>query len=209
MLEKSNFSVWDILVHMLTGLSFIIFFTFLFPYSISDFLIKNKKEVESISTALTLTLPLILIWIGMIIEPIANIAYEKSQKIFFLKYKEARNTENVIKKINEIKNGSIDSKLLFRYCNAFAEQKIPTNNIQIYLARFGFYRNTSFISVVIATAIWTTDYTSLEKLFYTVGFAAFSLVFLLRANRFKQIQEYEVFFSYLAYITKEEDHKNA
>jgi len=206
-LEKSNFSIWDILVHMLTGVSFIIFLTFLFPHEVSVFLERNKNELNSLSTALTLFMPFLLVWIGMIIEPVANKTFKKLEKIEIFSYQEGRST--AIAKNKAAEKANIEPKLLFRYCKSVVEQNIPTNSIQIYLARFGFYRNTSFLTLMAAATILFSEYTITEKIIYSVLLAALSYIFFERANRFKQHQEYEVYFTYLAYKMNKEGEKNA
>lgn len=206
MVESIKFSLWEMFTYFLIGLQALVLaliYVIVFYQDMKLDVFSNIDTVQNnFATYAMFTLPFVLLLIGMLIEPLANKVAKVMDTIRYLKPKSRRQTNTLEKEIRLI-NSEIPSQLkLFRYCKAVVEQNSLSANLNVFLARFGFYRSTSFLFLVLAIAVMlTAPICSLFQII-TITSIVFSIFFHKRAQDFLGHMEYEVYFCYLAYKTE-------
>lgn len=153
MFEKIRISLWDIFTFFLTGffifLIFSVFIVFTENISFKDY-ISFTKELPA--TIIVFVAPLLFTLLGMLIEPLANYTDKYIFKYILWwtvnKDKKMKNTENTLKQhiiahyLGSLKN-TIEEP--FYICKEYVETNQLSTTFMVFLSRYGFYRNISFI----------------------------------------------------------------
>ena len=171
MIEKIRLSLWDILTFFLSGFLFVIIATF-YAAVLKDFsLEKVINFVFKIPASISLfLLPLAFTLIGMLIEPLANYFDKLISDPIFKKLigekKKHKGREKVIEDFIKTKClGELNSKIdnPFAICKEYVETKQLSTTFMVFLSRYGFYRNASFLcilSIILTLVSYGFNYTS-------------------------------------------------
>lgn len=167
MVEKIRLTLWDIFIFFLTGfLIAVILISSLLLLGIYEFNAFVNLIKELPSSILLVLAPLLFTLIGMLIEPIANYfdKYILKYLLWWVDKQTDLNSEEEKILENEIKNkylGSLNGKIdrPFSICKEYVETKQLSTTFMIFLSRYGFYRNLSFITFTtgLALAIHISD----------------------------------------------------
>lgn len=196
MIEKVRVSLWDIFTFFLSGL-------ILALWGVTYLILINKitlsvffQDLSAVPAAILLFLaPLALTAIGMLYEPFANY-FDKLINLFWFKIfpeKKKHKDEEIALK------GLILSRYLgglgpdisnpYHLCKEYVETKQLSTTFMVFLSRYGFYRNASFLAAA-STAL------SLYHLGFNLAGIGVSALFLCLAAIMKL--RAEDFYSYLA-----------
>jgi hypothetical protein len=158
MIEKIRLSLWDIFSFFLTGfLAMAITLAFFIGrgvYPIAKFLADLKDFPVAITLAAA---PLAFTLIGMLIEPIANLldraAVDKVYRRFGPKARRRRSSEEEELLADEIHTkylGSLNGRVKNPYhlCKEYVETKQLSTSFMVFLSRYGFYRNCTFLALL-------------------------------------------------------------
>ncbi len=157
MIEKIRVSLWDIFSFFLTGMlavsvSFVLGISFW-----GDSVQPLVSEILAVPAAVLIVLgALFFTMIGMLIEPLSN--YSDSILIGRLfgwagRAKEKHLSEERILKVHIAENylGTLNGLISNPYglCKEYVETKQLSTTFMVYLSRYGFYRNCSFIAFAV------------------------------------------------------------
>jgi len=196
MIEKVRVSPWDIFTFFLSGLiltlSGVAYIVFSSKLSLSDFI----RGLSALPAAVSLFLaPLALTAIGMLYEPIANY-FDKFVNLFWFKIfpekRKHKEEENKLKEIILAKYlGDLSQEIAnpYQLCKDYIEAKQLSATFMVFLSRYGFYRNASFLAVASAALSLYHMSFSLKGFGVAVLFLGLAVVMKRRA---------EDFYSYLA-----------
>lgn len=161
MIEKIRISLWDIFTFFMTGVFFVII-VFLFlkmDGSIPKIDLFYEKLLKIPTTYIVVVMPILSILLGLLIEPLANFfdRYFGKYVFFWIKTKNKKQKKDDItieKHIKEKCLGDLNMKIEepFSLCKEYVETKQLSTTFMVFLARYGFYRNCSFI--VMSTGIF-------------------------------------------------------
>lgn len=196
MIEKVRVSLWDIFTFFLSGL---ILALWCVVYLILTDIITVSVFVQKLSvlpTAISLFLaPLALTAIGMLYEPIANY-FDKLINYFWFNIfpvkKKHKDEENKLKELIRSRYlGGLgqDIENPYHLCKEYVETKQLSTTFMVFLSRYGFYRNASFLALASAAL-------SLYHLGISATGIGVSVLFLGLAAIMKS--RAEDFYSYLA-----------
>lgn len=155
MIDKIRVSLWDIFSFLLTGLLAItvaLIFTIALGHATYQELLSALKAVPA---ALLLSVgPLVCILIGMLVEPIANNVDKlllRHLDSFLWKRKDSDESEEDTLK-EEIRSkylGGLNNRIdtPFQICKEYVETKELSTTFMVYLSRYGFYRNCTFLAI--------------------------------------------------------------
>ena len=147
MIEKIRISLWDIFTFFMTGVFFVIIILGFITINnqlpqkevIFDFLIKLP------ATYILVVMPIILILLGLLIEPIANFfeRYIGKYLFFWIKINEDKrkiDKETMEKYIKENSFGDLNNKIEnpFMICKEYVETKQLSTTFMVFLSRYGF-----------------------------------------------------------------------
>lgn len=204
MFDGGKFTFWDIGNYLIIGFfsSLVIFFYYFILFF--DGGLKSFNYLKDYLSVLVVIMPFLFMFLGMIIEPIANWCIKKIENnIKFLGVKDSRSKSN-IKAIIEKNIPSVDLKSinLYRYCKSVVEKDFPGSNHDVFLARFGFYRSMSFLMMVIVFLnLYYFPFSCMN--FLCNAFILFLFYqFLRRSQNFKNHMEDVVYYNYLALVIK-------
>ena len=197
MIERIRVSLWDIFTFFMTGLlatiaacSLIIAYNLISPDDLVSYISKLPAAITIV------TAPVILTLLGILIEPPSNYLdkYILNHILGWASAKKQKHSEeeNILKKeICEKYLGSLNGKIENPYsiCKEYVETKQLSTTFMVFLSRYGFYRNCSFISVTTSILAMT-----LSKSFCSA--IASILIGYIIAGIFKR--RAEDFYSYLA-----------
>lgn len=199
MFEKIRISLWDIFTFFLTGffifLILSVFIVFTENISFKDY-ISFTKELPA--TIIVFVAPLLFTLLGMLIEPLANYTDKYIFKYILWwtvnKDKKMKNTENTLKQhIIEHYLGNLKNTIeeLFYICKEYVETNQLSTKFMVFLSRYGFYRNISFIIIFISGFVLSVI---LVDKYFTSCLIIFSSYLISGVFR-KRSQE---FYSYMA-----------
>ena len=196
MIEKIRVSLWDIFTFFISGL-------ILAMWGVAYLIITDHitlavfiSELSIVSATVSLFLaPLALTAVGMLYEPIANY-FDKALNIFWFKVfsekKKHKEEELVLKDlIRDRYLGDLGQKIPNPYhlCKEYVETKQLSTTFMVFLSRYGFYRNASFLAVVsAATSVYHIG-ANFQGILVALFFLGIAIVMKHRA---------EDFYSYLA-----------
>ncbi|WP_415892064.1 hypothetical protein ACMXYN_12255 [Neptuniibacter sp. PT8_73] len=227
MVENIKLSIWDVYTNFLVGL-LVLIISSLFIY-LSSFFDAHRESLQviygNLSLGTAVLLPFVLMLVGSIIDPFSNMYCTFLKKIskysFFawLRVREHRDTTILKESAKKMISSNIEFKTdsdnrdtpnPYRICKAYVEQKGHTYNMQVFLARMGFYRNCSMIFLISGLVFFYVDFDIVKLIFGTVSdclIVSNVLVFLIsvflsisffkRSLAFKGHLEYEVFYQYI------------
>lgn len=159
MIEKIRLSLWDVFTFFMTGVFAVIAIFLFLKMNGSIPKINSIFEVLiKIPTAfIIVVMPILLILLGLLIEPFANFfdRYFGRYVFFWIKIKDKKCDEITIEEyIKEKCLGDLNMKVEnpFSLCKEYVETKQLSTTFMVFLARYGFYRNCSFI--IISTGIF-------------------------------------------------------
>lgn len=198
MIERIRISLWDVFAFFTSGcFAAICFAAFLFMQgSITD---ERIELASKLPTALVLVVtPIIMMISGMLIEPLANscerfILGPVIGLIFspFNKNKDDVETESgrLEKLIEEQLQVNLGDESPYHYCKDYLIMNGLADQFNVFLSRFGFYRNASFICLILGCASFSLFSCSLESCITPIISWPLALIYRKRSNDF---------FSYLA-----------
>jgi len=205
MIEKIRISLWDIFTFFMTGvfslLAIWIFLTATYRMpetkAVVDFLIKLP------TTYIVVVAPIVLTLLGLLIEPPANFfeRYLGKFLFFWLRTDKSKRSENEAVMEGYIKehcfgdlNGQI--KKPYMLCKEYVETKQLSTTFMVFLARYGFYRNCSFIVLATGVAYFADNTTCHTFVSLLVCYLASALL-TKRANEFYSYQAPAVYSAFL------------
>ena len=207
MFERGNLTFWDIGNYLTIGFFFfslfILYLILFFGIDIT-YLFSLTKDFSNL---LIILLPIMFLAIGMIIDPLANFSVKSSEKIYFLRPKDNKYSKNLqfnCKKFIDKQNFD-EGFSLFLYCKAVVELNIQDTKYDIYLARFGFYRNLCFLIFCLFFFNFIILNSSFINMLLNCILLPISWFFLKRAQIFKIHMENYIYYSYLALMTSSKD----
>jgi len=196
MIEKVRVSLWDIFTFFLSGLILVM-------WSVAYLVIANQvtlplfiQELSAVPASVSLFLvPLALTAAGMLYEPIANY-FDKLVNVFWFKafpakkkHKEEELTLKELIRKRYLGDLAEDIANPYHLCKEYVETKQLSTTFMVFLSRYGFYRNASFLAVVSAAASIYHLGASFQGFMVTVFFLGIAITMKHRA---------EDFYSYLA-----------
>lgn len=161
MIEKIRISLWDVFTFFMTGVFTVIAILLFFKMNGSIPKVSSIFEIsiKIPATYIIVVMPILLILLGLLIEPIANFfdRYFGKYVFFWIKTKNKKqkpDEEKIEEYIKEKCLGDLNMKIdnPFSLCKEFVETKQLSTTFMVFLARYGFYRNCSFI--VMSTGIF-------------------------------------------------------
>jgi len=161
MIEKIKLGMWDLFAYLLPG-------TVIVSSVIIHCLLTGVLKISSLSTVpstlLGIFVLLIVVIIGLLFEPIANLGSKLSTLIknrpslctfntesFSLKSWRRSSIVPLEKKAKELALLKEDENL-YQYCKSWLYLKGNPDEFVSFLGKFGFYRNMKFISIINAIA---------------------------------------------------------
>ncbi|AWR58724.1 hypothetical protein ACS7D5_16330 [Proteus mirabilis] len=206
MIEKIRISLWDIFTFFMTGVFFVIIILGFITINnqlpqkevIFDFLIKLP------ATYILVVMPIILILLGLLIEPIANFfeRYIGKYLFFWIKINEDKrkiDKETMEKYIKENSFGDLNNKIEnpFMICKEYVETKQLSTTFMVFLSRYGFYRNCSFIILLFGVVCFlTSSFSCISFLGLIVSYLSSGLL-KKRADEFYSYQATTVYSAFL------------
>lgn len=160
MIDKIRVSLWDIFSFLLTGLlalTVALIFMVALGHATPDDLLSALKAFPA---ALLLSVgPLACILIGMLVEPLANNVDKlllQHLDRFLWKRKDSDESEEAVLR-QEIRSkylGALNERIdnPFQICKEYVETKELSTTFMVYLSRYGFYRNCTFLAISSAVA---------------------------------------------------------
>lgn len=204
MLDNGKLTFWDVGTYLTIGLFFTIV-SFLYSFFIININFSLWiKELKDFSGLLILLAPILFLFTGMFIEPIANWSAKIiEKKVKWLKPRESRNKvklEGLVKSLLPNENIEIVNK--YRYCKAIVDLKFPNSNHDIFLARFGFYRSLTFLmnSLFVLNVFLVSWSFTMFLVNFFIGFMSYQ--FLRRSQDFRNHMEDTIYYNYLALSMK-------
>jgi hypothetical protein len=205
MIEKVRVSLWDVLSFFLTGfLAVIVALTLSAAYEIRSAQVLVESLAKTPSALLLVAAPITFALLGLLIEPFANY-FDK----YVLKYimwwtavpKEKYKDEEKILKEYILKNhmgpfaGSLSNP--YGFCKDYIEAKQLGATFMVFLSRYGFYRNCSFLSFAsgVACGFLSSDLET-GVIALAIGYT-FSAIFKRRAEDFYSLQSPTVYRAFL------------
>jgi hypothetical protein len=213
MIEKVRVTLWDLLTFFLSGfLASIITFAHFLVLN-NDKCILFIKSFKDIPTSYILfVIPIFLTLIGMLIEPLANICDKKLiapilLKIKIIKSKNEEEKEELKSIISKIIKTEINEEItnVYHFCKDYVEQKQLTTNFMIFLARFGFYRNVSFLCFIASIISPFLYDENSEKIIASLIWLTLTVIYKKRSVDFFSYQAPTLYRCFLAdrYIIKQ------
>lgn len=205
MIEKIRISLWDIFTFFMTGvfalLALCIFLTATYRMpetkAVLDFLVKLP------TTYIIVVAPIFLTLLGLLIEPPANYLERYLGKYLFFWLRtdnsKRKNDEVLMEQYIKAKgfgdlNGQIENP--YSLCKEYVETKQLSTTFMVFLARYGFYRNCSFI--VLATGVaYFADNTTCNAFVWLLASYVASAMLTKRANEFYSYQAPAVYSAFL------------
>ncbi|MFP1985088.1 hypothetical protein ACLEE6_12030 [Lonsdalea quercina] len=205
MIEKIKISLWDIFTFFMTGVFFgICSLSFL---RVTDRLPESKELFDSLirlpATYIVVVIPIVLILFGILLEPLANYfdRYAGKYIFFWLKLDKSKRKKNeTIMEVYIKKNclgdlsGRIDDP--FFLCKEYVETKQLSTTFMVFLARFGFYRNCSFIAFFTGFLYFLDVYDGAAFVWSIVGYFVSALL-KKRSDEFYSYQAGAVYSAFL------------
>ncbi|WP_454889205.1 hypothetical protein [Serratia quinivorans] len=205
MIEKIKISLWDIFTFFMTGVFFSIF-SLLFLMATDRFPVSRgvfDGLIKLPATYIVVVIPIVLILFGMLIEPLANFfdRYTGKYIFFWLKSDNSKRKANEIIMEMYIKEnclGDLNNRIEnpFVLCKEYVETKQLSTTFMVFLARFGFYRNCSFIVFATGVTYLIDVYSCTASIWLIVSYFASALL-KKRADEFYSYQATAVYSAFL------------
>jgi hypothetical protein len=194
MFDNGKLSLWDVFNNLSIGLAtlLIILFSVFFYVDFDHF--KILELLSKFSPVLIIIMPVLLLLLGMLVDALSNRFHRTQIKIFRINKRVSRDQMEVEAKVRKLLPDIITEKTMFRYCKAFVSQNCKNNNVEVFLARFGFYRNFSFILFMSSFV----SYYAFCSMMFSIIIFFLSRVFMSRSSHFLSLLESEVYYNYLA-----------
>ncbi len=156
MLDRIRLTLWDALTFFLTGLLVGAMFTVFWLYEKSpDLSVILEKPTEVPTSIVLFVVPVLFALIGLLVEPFANyfdrlLFNNALGRRLFKRDQHGKEEEILISEIKENYLGNLGGKIQnpFHICKDYVESKSLSPTFEIFLARFGFYRNCSFVAAL-------------------------------------------------------------
>jgi hypothetical protein len=206
MIEKVRVSLWDIFTFFMTGLlAGLVTLAFLICGGAND-ISQVATLISTVPPSVALiAAPLVMTLAGMLIEPIANYADR-----YFLKYvlgwittpkggPVAAEEKLLESEIKEKYLGDLGERISrpYQICKDYVEYKQLSTTFMVFLARYGFYRNCSFIALVsgVAAVHSSSDLAG----GFSIGLVCFllAIIFRRRAEEFYSYQPGAIYRAFL------------
>lgn len=205
MIEKIRISLWDIFTFFMTGVFFVISSVFFLRVTkrLSDFNELLYDLIKLPTTFIIIVIPIVLILLELFIEPLANFFDRYLSKYIFFWLR----TDNSKRKINEdimkeyiIENclGDLNKRIEnpFFLCKEYVETKQLSTTFMVFLARYGFYRNCSFIVISTGFLYFLDIHNYAAFLWLIIGYLAGALL-KKRADEFYSYQANTIYSAFL------------
>lgn len=205
MIEKIRISLWDIFTFFMTGvfallaISIFLTATHRMPETkaVLDFLVQLP------TTYIIVVAPIVLTLLGLLIEPPANFFERYLGKFLFFWLR----TDNSKRKNDEVLmeqyikangfgdlNGQIENPYFL--CKEYVETKQLSTTFMVFLARYGFYRNCSFIILATGIAYFAENVTCDTFMWLLASYLA-SAILTKRASQFYSYQAPAIYSAFL------------
>lgn len=196
MVEKVRLTLWDIFSFFLTGFLLAIIISFIIVIYTEVTFNNYIVFLNNLSSSILLVLgPLLLILMGVVIEPLANYCDKYIFKYLFSWVNKQRdvhcNEEKVLEKIiKKYYLGKLGKKIdnPFHMCKEYVETKQLSTTYMTFLSRYGFYRNCSFLMFFFGIIVSLIECNNMS-------FFIFLFTYLLTSLFKKRSQD---FYSYMA-----------
>jgi len=206
MIEKIRVSLWDLFSFFLSGflLTAVVLGHLLYLGSISFVQLKDFLFTMPAAQAL-FVFPLGFTLAGMLLEPIANY-FDRwiTSPVYELAFKpKQKHKAEELMLAEEIKYlGSLSGKIENPYalCKDYVETKQLSTTFMVFLSRYGFYRNVSFLCIAcaVSSAIIATSAGATSKGVVTVvAWTFIAFLFKRRAEDFYSYQAPAVYRAFL------------
>lgn len=205
MIEKIRISLWDIFTFFMTGVFALIVTCILL--AVTTQMPKSEVVVEFLiklpTTYIIVVAPIVLTLVGLLIEPPANFFERYLGRIFFFwlaRDSKPRQVDEVTMEqyIQENGFGALNGKIQNPYflCKEYVETKQLSTTFMVFLARYGFYRNCSFI-VLVSGVVYFIGAFNWQAFGWLIGSYFASAVLTKRANEFYSYQAPAVYSAFL------------
>ncbi|HHI5006288.1 TPA: hypothetical protein ACP5TP_004781, partial [Vibrio parahaemolyticus] len=145
MFDNGKLSLWDIFNNLSIGLATLLISAYPISLYIDFDKVKTLELLSKFTTVLVITLPVLLLLLGMLIDALSNKFCHIQDFIYRIEKRTPRDQPELKAKVRIIVPEIVSEKTMFRFCKAFVLQNCKNNNVDVFLARFGFYRNFSFV----------------------------------------------------------------
>ncbi|HHE0471612.1 TPA: hypothetical protein ACN362_000901 [Vibrio parahaemolyticus] len=193
MFDNGKLSLWDIFNNLSIGLATLLISAYPISLYIDFDKVKTLELLSKFTTVLVITLPVLLLLLGMLIDALSNKFCHIQDFIYRIEKRTPRDQPELKAKVRIIVPEIVSEKTMFRFCKAFVLQNCKNNNVDVFLARFGFYRNFSFV-------IFTFSFFSYpihSSILLSIFIFFISRVFMVRSYHFLSLLESEVYYNYL------------
>lgn len=205
MFEKIRISLWDIFTFFMTGVFFIISSLLFLRVTkrLPELKVFFDDLIKLLATYIVVVIPIVLILFGLLIEPLANFfdRYLGKYLFFWLKVDSSKRKNN-----EKIMEGYIKENCLgdlnkcienpFGLCKEYVETKQLSTTFMVFLARYGFYRNCSFITIFTGFFYFMDIYDCAAFIWLVVSYLAAALL-KKRADEFYSYQATAVYSAFL------------
>ncbi|KKO47981.1 hypothetical protein VT06_13890 [Arsukibacterium sp. MJ3] len=205
MIEKIRISLWDIFTFFMTGVFALI--ATCIVLAVTAQMPKSEVVVEFLiklpTTYIIVVAPIVLTLVGLLIEPLANF-FERylGRFIYFWlpKDNQTRKADEVMMEqyIKENGFGDLNGQIEkpFLLCKEYVETKQLSTTFMVFLARYGFYRNCSFILLLSGVVYVITEPNCGAFVWFFASYCVSALL-TKRANEFYSYQAPTVYSAFL------------
>lgn len=193
MFDNGKLSLWDVFNNLSIGLTTLLVSAYpVFLYIDFD-KVKTFELLSKFTTVLVILLPVLLLLLGMFVDALSNRLCNIQNSFYRINRRIPRDQPEIKARVRKIVPEDISEKTMFRYCKAYVLQNCNNTNVDIFLARFGFYRNFSFILFVVSFV----SYIPSSSLILSLAIFIVSREFMKRSFHFRCHLESEVYYNYL------------
>lgn len=205
MIEKIRLSLWDILTFFLSGFLLVGIICW---HMIAEKIIplpEFKDLILSLPVGISLfLLPVAFTLLGMLLEPVANyfdkLILDPAFKKLVGEKQKHKNREKMIEEFIKTEclgklNGKIENP--FSICKEYVETKQLSTTFMIFLSRYGFYRNASFLSLVVASLSLIVYGYEVKGILICFIALILMVVFKKRAEDFYSYQAPSIYYAFL------------
>ncbi|MBV2129139.1 hypothetical protein [Arsukibacterium indicum] len=199
MTNNINLTFWDIFTYLLVGLPATAIISLYIYLGIPDSYTDDLKKILLNISDLTIIFPLLVIFVGAMIEPLANFQEKIRNKIVKKLVKdEITSRTNILEIVKKKLPEGVGERHAFRFCKAIVIQKTQNTNIEIFLARFGMYRSIAFIFLSASPLVFMINISCTMKLLYLLIIFSLYEIYYRRCKHFLKLLENEVYYNFIA-----------